>query len=62
MNWEALSAIGQLLGAVAVVITLVYLSREFRANTKAMITSTRDSVFRELMEFNHLLAGNDRLA
>jgi len=28
MNWEAVSAIGQLLGAVAVVITLVYVSRE----------------------------------
>lgn len=62
MNWEALSAIGQLVGAMAVVITLIYLARQLRANTQAMITSTRDSVFRELMEFNHLLAGNERLA
>src|SRR3989338_2365683 len=62
MNWEAVSAIGQLLGAVAVVITLVYVSREVRANPQAMVRCTRDSVCRKLMELNHMLAQDDRLA
>ena len=62
MNWEALNTIVQLVGAGVVVVTLVLVSKELRANTKAMITSTRDSVFRELMEFNLMLAQDDRTA
>ena len=62
MNWDALSAIGQLVGAAVVVITLVYLSRQLRASTQALITSTRDAVFHEMMEFNYVLAQDERLA
>jgi len=36
MNWEALGAIGEILGAVAVVATLVYLSRQITQNSKAL--------------------------
>jgi hypothetical protein len=43
MSWEALSAIGEAAGAIAVVITLIYLARQTKANTKAVAgTSTRD--------------------
>ena len=35
MNWEAISAIGQIVGALAVVISLIYLAREVRRNTRA---------------------------
>jgi hypothetical protein len=28
LNWEAISAIGQIVGALAVVISLIYLARE----------------------------------
>ena len=35
VNWEAISAIGQLVGAVAVVISLIYLASEVRRNTRA---------------------------
>lgn len=62
MNWEAINSIAQVFGATAVVITLVYVALELRANTRAMITNTRDSVFRELMEFNFMLAQDDRTA
>ena len=34
MNWEAISAIGQIVGAVAVVISLIYLAREIRSNAR----------------------------
>jgi len=30
VNWEAISAIGQLVGALAVVISLIYVAREVR--------------------------------
>jgi len=35
VNWEAISAIGQIVGALAVVISLIYLAREIRSNARA---------------------------
>lgn len=35
MNWEAIAAIGQMIGARAVVVSIVYLSIQIRANTRA---------------------------
>jgi hypothetical protein len=35
VNWEAISAIGQIVGAVAVVISLIYLAREIRNNARS---------------------------
>jgi hypothetical protein len=35
VNWEAISAIGQLVGAIAVVISLIYLASAVRSNTRA---------------------------
>jgi hypothetical protein len=34
MNWEAIAAIGQMIGALAVVVSIVYLSIQIRANTR----------------------------
>ena len=34
MNWEALGAIGEVLGAVGVIVTLVYLALQVRQNTR----------------------------
>jgi hypothetical protein len=35
VNWEAISAIGQLVGALAVVISLIYVAREIRSNARS---------------------------
>jgi len=32
MNWQAIGALGQVLGAVAVIATLLYIAREVRQN------------------------------
>jgi hypothetical protein len=51
VNWEAISAIGQIVGALAVVISLIYLAREIRSNARA----TRRAAMRSLLEaFNRL--------
>jgi hypothetical protein len=34
VNWEAISAIGQIVGALAVVISLIYVAREIRSNAR----------------------------
>ena len=39
MNWEAITAVAELLGVIAVVISLVYVAHEVRSNTRAMQAS-----------------------
>jgi heme/copper-type cytochrome/quinol oxidase subunit 1 len=36
MNWEAVSAVGQIIGAIAVVISVVYLAVQVRSNARQM--------------------------
>jgi len=40
MNWEAIGAVGELVGAVAVVATLIYLAGQLRQNTNAVRSAT----------------------
>jgi hypothetical protein len=40
MNWEAVGAISQIVGAVLVGITLIYLAVQLRQNTSALKSST----------------------
>jgi hypothetical protein len=43
VNWEAISAIGQIVGGLAVVVSLIYLAREIRSNARsARIASLHD--------------------
>ena len=44
MNWDALGAVGELLGAVLVGTTLIYLAFQLRQNTKALTSSTFQAV------------------
>ncbi|MGD8829731.1 MAG: hypothetical protein PVF57_03930, partial [Pseudomonadales bacterium] len=39
--WEAIGAIGELLGAIGVILTLVYLAVQIRQNTSAMAEGRR---------------------
>ena len=43
MNWDAIGAIGEVIGALAVFITLGYLAIQIRQNTKAVRASALDS-------------------
>lgn len=44
MNWDALGAIAELAGAIAVFATLIYLAAQIRQNTASVTTSTYESV------------------
>jgi hypothetical protein len=50
VNWEAISAIGQIVGALAVVISLIYLAREVRRNARAARQVELDNLIRWLRE------------
>jgi hypothetical protein len=61
MNWEAIGALGEITGAAAVVITLVYLAAQVRAGNRALRTSVRDSVFRQIQDWNNQLVADEEL-
>jgi hypothetical protein len=45
MNWEAIGAMGETIGALAVLITLVYLALQIRQNTHQIrVSATQDSI------------------
>jgi hypothetical protein len=47
MNWEAIGAIGEIVGGIGVVVTLVYLALQIKYNTKA----TEKQSVHDAMEF-----------
>jgi hypothetical protein len=51
MNWEMVGAIGEILGAVGVIVTLAYLAIQLRANTLAM----RQAAEREAFDGSRIL-------
>lgn len=50
MNWEAIGAIGEVLGAAAVVVTLGYLAVQIRQNSQAVKNSAAQSLLSETNE------------
>jgi hypothetical protein len=50
VNWEAISAIGQIVGALAVVISLIYLTREIRSNARTARFASMSAFIRWLGE------------
>jgi hypothetical protein len=47
MNWEAVGAIGELVGAIAVIITLLYLAVQIRQNSQAVKNSAAQTLLSE---------------
>ena len=61
MNWEAISAIGQIVGALAVVISLIYLAREVRSSAHATQLASRHSMEDIFIRWSQQLADNQNL-
>ncbi len=62
MNWDALGAIGELIGAAAVVGTLIYLSVQMRQNTNAVRLSSAQAVTEQLQYMFALMSSDEALA
>ncbi len=62
MNWDALGAIAELLGAVAVLMTLIYLALQIRQNTKAVKSAALDSAIESVNSARLTLADNAELS
>ena len=52
LNWDAIGAIGEIVGAVAVVVTLIYLSLQLRHYNKGLRSATFHTTMREFNQIN----------
>jgi hypothetical protein len=62
MNWEAIGAVGEVLGAMGVIATLGYLAAQIRQNTRSVRTSAYQEAVRDMVAASDLLASDAGLA
>lgn len=68
MNWEAIGASGEVVGAIAVILTLLYLAIQIRQNTRAVDETRKAAVAQMYLKASQLridvqknLTNNERL-
>ena len=61
MNWEAIGAVGELVGAFAVVVTLLYLAAQIRQNNASQRVAAKQEMTRQFAEFIDFLVLNPEL-
>lgn len=52
MNWEAISAISEIIGAIAVIVTLIYLARQIAMSNRFAEAEAWRSRFSEFTNIN----------
>src|SRR5260370_30524101 len=62
MNLNDLANLGQIVGAVAVVVSLIYVAFQIRQNTNAVRAATAQSVHEHFASWYHLLDYDDSLS
>lgn len=62
MNWDALGAVGEVVGAIAVVATLIYFSVQIRQNTRAVQIDRGGAASTKLGEIHAMIVTNNDLA
>ena len=61
MNWDAIGAVGELLGSLAVLVTLAYLAVQVRHAREQMARAARDARFDALRQLSALLVTTPQL-
>ena len=61
MNWDAIGAVGEILGALAVFCTLIYLAVQIRQNTNAVRASGVDAAISKVNDVREALFSNEQL-
>lgn len=62
MNWGAIGAVGEIIGAIAVLLSLIYLGFQIRQNTKSLKSSSYQAAIASMSELSHLSAANEHTA
>jgi hypothetical protein len=61
MNWEAVGAVAELLGAIGVIASLGYLAQQVRHNTRSVRAASYQSWFASYDSLSNLLLGDPAL-
>ena len=61
MNWEAIGALAELLGAIGVIATLIYLASQIRQNTKSIQAAAFQETMRDMTSLADMGAQNPEL-
>jgi len=61
MNWEALAAIAELLGAIGVIVTLIYLSVQIRQNSNQLRGTATTAVYEYQRTLTEMLSADPEL-
>ena len=59
MNWEALGAIGEIVGAVAVVLSLIFLATQIRQNTRSSRTASYQAAVTSISDLTREIGSDD---
>ena len=60
MNWEAIGAVGEIVGAAAVVVTLIYVARQIQQNTdQAKLASSHAVDTSNMLVFDPIYSGEN---
>src|SRR5262249_58975748 len=62
MSLNDLANIGQVVGAIAVVVSLIYVALQIRQNTNAVRSATAQTVHEHFAKWYHLVAADDELS
>jgi hypothetical protein len=62
VNWEAIGAVGEILGAIGVIATLGYLAAQIRQNTRSSKEAASRASFDTVNRINLLLVENPEVA
>ena len=62
MNWEAIGAVGEALGAAGVILSLLYLAVQIRGDARAKRTEVVHQQSEAFRSFLHILATNREIA
>ena len=62
MNWEAFGAIGEVVGATAVVVTLLFVARDIRQNSKSLAIAALRDTTAQWNQWSNMIASSGDLA
>ncbi len=62
MNWEAIAAVGEIVGAAGVIVSLLYLATQIRQSTRVARAATRQALSRDLQSLASDLITSDDMA
>ena len=58
MNWEAIGAVGEIIGAIAVIATLIYLAAQIKDSAQASRSAAVTDATTAMLDFYHELGSN----